>query len=83
MKDMSEILCIIITNPKLIINEISTKMDERILRQHFNVYGEVKHVVVYFSKAIVFVTFVGPSKAQIALQQQQHITLGRNVYIRT
>ncbi|MBA0717427.1 hypothetical protein Golax_005251, partial [Gossypium laxum] len=33
-------------------------------------------------KAIAFVTFVDPSKAQIALQQQQHIILGRKVEVR-
>ncbi|MBA0772118.1 hypothetical protein Gotri_007554 [Gossypium trilobum] len=69
-------------NPKLVINGISTEMDERILRRHFNAYGEIKHVVVYFSKAIAFITFVDPSKAQIALQQQQHINLGRKVEVR-
>ncbi|TYI94604.1 hypothetical protein E1A91_D02G216500v1 [Gossypium mustelinum] len=67
------------TNPKLVINGISTEIDKRILKQHFSAYGEVKHVVVYFSKAIAFVTFVDPFKAQISLQQQQHIILGRKV----
>ncbi|MBA0743416.1 hypothetical protein Gogos_006097 [Gossypium gossypioides] len=66
-------------NPKLLINGISTEIDERILRRHFSAYGEIKHVVAYFSKAIAFVTFVDPSKAQIALQQQQHIILGRKL----
>ncbi|TYG40461.1 hypothetical protein ES288_D12G094900v1 [Gossypium darwinii] len=68
-------------NPKLVIYGISTEIDERILKRHFNAYGEIKHVVVYFSKAITFITFVGPSKAQIALQQQ-HIILGRRVEVR-
>ncbi|KAA3482708.1 heterogeneous nuclear ribonucleoprotein 1-like isoform X3 [Gossypium australe] len=59
------------TNTKLVINGIFTEMDERILRRHFSAYGEIKHVVVYFSKAIAF--------TQISLQQQQHIILGRKV----
>ncbi|KAA3461590.1 RNA-binding protein Musashi-like protein Rbp6-like isoform X2 [Gossypium australe] len=54
------------TNPKLVINGISTKIDERILRRHYT------HS---------FVTFVDPSKPQIALQQQ-HIILGRKVEVR-
>ncbi|TYJ43783.1 hypothetical protein E1A91_A03G176800v1 [Gossypium mustelinum] len=69
------------TNPKLVINGISTEMNEMILRRHFSAYGEVKHVVVYAKKSIAFVTFVDPSKAQISLQQQ-HIILGRKVEVR-
>ncbi|KAK8321366.1 hypothetical protein V6Z11_A12G096500 [Gossypium hirsutum] len=71
------------TNSKLVINRISTEMDERILRRHFNAYGygEVKHVIVYFNKAIAFVTFVDPSKTQIT-PQQQYIILGRKVETR-
>ncbi|MBA0766148.1 hypothetical protein Gotri_015216 [Gossypium trilobum] len=69
------------TNPKLVINGISTEMDESILRRHFSAYGEVKHVVVDVKKAIAFVTFVDHSKAQISLQQQ-HIILGRKVEVR-
>ncbi|KAG8498272.1 hypothetical protein CXB51_006834 [Gossypium anomalum] len=69
------------TNPKLVINGISTEMNERILRQHFSAHGEVKHVVVDVKKSIAFVTFVDPSKAQISLQQQ-HIILGRKVEVR-
>ncbi|TYH25780.1 hypothetical protein ES288_A03G196700v1 [Gossypium darwinii] len=64
------------TNPKLVINEIFTEINERILRRYFSAYSKIKHVVVYFSKAIAFVTFVDPSKAQNSLQQQQHIILG-------
>ncbi|MBA0804866.1 hypothetical protein Gohar_004427 [Gossypium harknessii] len=40
-------------NPKLVINGISTEMDERILRRHFNAFGEIKHVVVYFRKPLL------------------------------
>ncbi|TYH25779.1 hypothetical protein ES288_A03G196600v1 [Gossypium darwinii] len=69
------------TNPKLVINGISTEMNEMILRRHFSAYGKVKHVVVYAKKSIAFITFVDPSKAQISLQQQ-HIILGRKVEVR-
>ncbi|KAK6237808.1 hypothetical protein QUC31_003277 [Theobroma cacao] len=69
-------------NPRLFIGGISEEVKEETLRQHFSKYGEVTQSLKISKKGIGFVTFADPSMAKTALQEEEHIILGRKVDVK-
>ncbi|KAL3844936.1 hypothetical protein ACJIZ3_002339 [Penstemon smallii] len=74
-------------NKKLFIGGISHATNEDSLFEYFGKYGEVKKSEVFrdrvtgFSRGFGFVTFSEPASAEKALQDQQHVILGRTVEV--